>query len=406
MKLLKYVYSIGIVFFSAWIRYVFEVNTYLIFILLGISFVLLWELLEHKDIRMRKLEKNELQEEVKSTAKDAHLKNKQLLTVVTSIPFPMLLVDQIGNIVMHNNLESISNANIPVDSATYFTNNYVFAVQEFIKDAFILEKSMDRIINIHGIEHQAISIPVTAKSKYSGCLVLFQDISKTLAGEKMQKRFIADASHELKTPIAVIKGMVEILNRDDFDDQQTQKEFLEQIEMEINRLNILVKDLLQLSRLSKSNIVLEREKIDITQILYAGIKSLQKRAEKKGIPIVCTFESNDIVFCDRNRMEQVIINLLGNAIDYSDTGTITLHTWSDKDFYILEVIDEGHGIPDKDQERIFERFYRVNDDRSRQSGGSGLGLSIVKSIIEAHGGKIEVESTEEIGTTFRIFLKK
>ena len=107
-------------------------------------------------------------------------------------------------------------------------------------------------IRDRNIEYQAISVPVTAKGHYSGCLVLFQDISKTLEGEKMQKRFIADASHELKTPIAVLKGMIEILNREDFHDEETQKEFLKQMEVEIERLDILVKDLLQLCLLYTS----------------------------------------------------------------------------------------------------------------------------------------------------------
>lgn len=405
MKLHKYLYIAFIIGIGALIQYNFHFNEYLLLLLIGISFACLWEMLDHKNVSMRKREKNELQEEVKSTAKDAHLKNKQLLTVVTSIPFPMMLVDQFGNIVMHNRLEEICNTDIPYETITYLKNNYAHPAREFIKDAFILEKSMDRIIKIDGVEYQAISVPVLAKSKYSGCLVLFQDISKTLEGEKMQKRFIADASHELKTPIAVIKGMVEILNRDDFDDQETQDEFLEQIEMEINRLDILVKDLLQLSRLSMSNVLLEREKNDVTVVIDKCVKSLRKKAEKKGIAIVCDYQTHDNVFCDPNRMNQVIINLLGNAIDYSDTGTITLTTKEEGVYYIIEIKDEGHGISIKDQERIFERFYRVDDDRSRQSGGSGLGLSIVKSIMEAHGGKIEVESELDKGTTFRILLK-
>lgn len=405
MKWHKYIRILIVLGIAALIQYYLHLNEYLLLLGVTIAFAILWEIADQKSVTLSKRENSELQEEVKSTAKDAHLKNKQLLAVVTSIPFPMLLIDQFGNVVMHNNLDEISVGNVPYEATTYVKNNYAHPVREFIKDAFILEKAMDRIIKIEGIEYQAISVPVTAKKKYSGCLVLFQDISKTLEGEKMQKRFIADASHELKTPIAVIKGMVEILNREDFDDDETRSEFLEQIEMEINRLDLLVKDLLQLSRLSLSNVLLEREKTDVRDVIDKSIRSLQKKAEKKGLRIVKDYQCDELVFCDPNRMGQVMINLISNAIKYSDEGTITLRTRQEGPQYVIEVSDEGHGIALKDQEKIFERFYRVDRDRSRRSGGSGLGLSIVKSIIDAHGGTIEVQSDLDKGATFIVKLK-
>lgn len=117
------------------------------------------------------------------------------------------------------------------------------------------------------------------------------------------------------------------------------------------------------------------------------------------------YQTLEYAFCDPKRMLQVILNLLSNAIKYSDSGTITLRTRMETTYYILEVEDEGCGIQKKDMEKIFDRFYRVDDARSRQSGGSGLGLPIVRSIIEAHGGNIEVESTYGKGTLFRIKLK-
>lgn len=390
---------------SALVEYFLDFNVYVMIILMTLGFALLWLYLENNQKAMQIKENLELQEEIKSTAKDAHLKNKQLLAIVGSIPFPMLLMDQFGNIVMHNNLSEIS-LDMPFqDDMSYLNNNFVRTISEFIKDAFILEKPLDKIMKVNGIEYQGLSVPVTAKKKYSGCLILFQDISKTLEGEKIQKRFIADASHELKTPIAVIKGMVEILNREDFDDEVTRVEFMEQIEVEINRLDVLVKDLLQLSRLSMSNPILERKKVNLCDIIRKTITSLEKQAEKKGLSIVCDFQCQDEVFCDPGKMQQVILNLLSNAIKYSDTGTITLRTKNASPYYILEVEDQGAGLDEQQLSHIFERFYRVDDDRSRKSGGSGLGLPIVKGIIDAHGGKLEVHSTPGKGTTFSIKLK-
>lgn len=390
---------------AALVEYFFQLNVYVIIIIMVVAFAIFWIYLDQQELQNKRRENIELQEEVKSTAKDAHLKNKQLSAIVGSIPFPMILIDQFGNIVMHNNINDISlELDMNIDM-TYLTNNFVNPVSEFIKDAFILEKQLDKIIKINDIEFQAISVPVTAKSKYSGCLVLFQDISKTLEGEKMQKRFIADASHELKTPISVIKGMVEILNRDDFDDDKTRSEFLTQIEVEINRLDLLVKDLLQLSRLSKSNAVLERSMVNVCEMLEKAAFSLEKEAKKKQLNIVTDFQTKELLFCDPMRMQQVIFNLLTNAIKYSDSGTITLSTKLEGHFYLIMVKDEGCGLSKEDCDKIFERFYRVDDDRSRKSGGSGLGLSIVKRIVEAHSGKIIVESEEGKGSCFIVKLK-
>lgn len=405
MKQNKFIVMFYFLLISALVEYFLDFDVYVMIILMSIGFGFLWLYLENTQKAMQIKENLELQEEIKSTAKDAHLKNKQLLAIVGSIPFPMLLMDQFGNIVMHNNLSEIS-LDMPFqDDMSYLNNNFVRPISEFIKDAFILEKPLDKIMKVNGVEYQGLSVPVTAKKKYSGCLILFQDISKTLEGEKIQKRFIADASHELKTPIAVIKGMVEILNRDDFDDEPTRIEFMKQIEVEINRLDVLVKDLLQLSRLSMSNPILERRKINICEIIQKCIYSLEKQAEKKGLSIICDFHSQDEVFADPGKMQQVIVNLLSNAIKYSDSGTITLRTKNESPYYIIEVEDQGAGLNEYQLSHIFERFYRVDDDRSRKSGGSGLGLPIVKGIIDAHGGKLEVHSTPGKGTTFSIKLK-
>ena len=288
---------------------------------------------------------------------------------------------------------------------TYLNNNFYFSVNEFVHDAFILEQQSEKIISIEGIEFQAISIPVLAKSKYSGSLILFQDISKTLEGEKMQKRFIADASHELKTPIAVIKGMIEILNRDDFDDEQTRQEFLQQIEVEINRLDLLVKDLLQLSKLSISNVILKRERYHVNKCIQRAIMSLEQSAKDKQLQIETTFHDDDMVFIDASKMEQVFINLISNAIKYSEFGTIHIRTYKDDIYYVCEIEDQGKGMKPQHRDYIFDRFYRINDDRSRISGGSGLGLSIVKSICDAHNIIIDVQSEYEKGTIFTLKIR-
>ena len=293
MKQPRWLWFVVLFVLSSVIQYFFSVNVYVLLFIVCTSSFVLSECFAQFKYTLSKRENKELQEEIRTTATDAHLKNKQLLTVVSSIPYPMLLIDQFGNVVMHNTIKEICVSDKPYEKITYLHNDFVHSVSEFIKDAFILEKNMDKIISVKNIEYQAISVPVTAKGHYSGCLVLFQDISKTLEGEKMQKRFIADASHELKTPIAVLKGMIEILNREDFHDEETQKEFLKQMEVEIERLDILVKDLLQLSRLSLSTLILEREKTD-----EKAFSSLKKKAQDKNIVLTTDLKTDELLFCD------------------------------------------------------------------------------------------------------------
>lgn len=383
----------------------FTINVYFMIFAMALAFGCMWHIIEKRNEYENRKESMQLQNQINSTSKDVYLKNKQLVTVMGNLPFPIMLMDQNGNIVMHNQLmEELSSTAINED-VTYLYNGFPYEIQEFIKDAFILEKKLDQILTLDGIEYGAISVPVTTKQKFSGCLLMLQDISKTLEGEKMQRRFIADASHELKTPIAVIKGMLEILNRPDFDDTKTEKEFLVQMEKETRRLETLVKDMLELSRLSVSKPILDRRKCDVGVLLDNTIESFQKIASDKGLAFETQYDSDEEVFCDPIKMTQVFTNLISNAIKYSDSGTIRIHTYQVDPYFIIAIKDEGHGLTLSQQEKIFDRFYRVDKDRSRKSGGLGLGLAIVKSIMDAHSGKIEIESTVDEGTTFFVKLK-
>lgn len=392
--------------FGCIVESLLQLNVYIVIALMSLLMAFFWQLVDQKGKIEAARANKELQYQIQSTSKDAHLKSKQLITMLSSIPFPLLLVDQFGNIVMQNGpATKLRSDAIEIENPTYLKNAFLPKVQEFIKDSFILEKNFDRSFRIHDVDYQALSVPITTHGKFSGCLLLFQDITKALEGEKMQKRFIADASHELKTPISVMKGMVEILNRDDFDDAQTQKEFLSQMAIEVSRLDIIVKDMLVLSRLSVDQPLLDRSKVDMDAIIRGVQTSLQTSAEAKGLKLLVDSQYHQQVFCDPLRMSQVITNLVSNAIKYSEEGNITIRSYEQNTNFILEVEDQGCGLTSAQQEKIFDRFYRVNDDRARKSGGSGLGLAIVKSIVDAHGARIEIQSEVNKGTIFRMYLK-
>ena len=166
-----------------------------------------------------------------------------------------------------------------------------------------------------------------------------------------------------------------------------------------------MKELLQSSRLSVDNLILKRELLDFTTIIDASIDSLLMMAQQKGLKLDTNYESHEAVFVDKDMATTLINNLISNAIKYSEKGTILVSTKKVKEEYVVMIKDEGFGLSKEDKEKIFDRFYRVDKARSRDSGGSGLGLSIVKDIVEAHGARIEVESELGVGSTFIIYFK-
>ena len=384
----------------------FTINDYVLITVLVVGCGAIWFFSETKIEKEGRKESQDLMNQIRSTTNDAKMKKKQLLTMVQALPYPILMLDQFGKIVLYNTRMETFGSLEDIKGMTYLKNGFDKTIQEFLKDAFIFEKELNKQKRISNRDYELVSVPIRSHGRFSGCLILIQDITRALLGEKMQKRFIADASHELKTPIAAIRGMVEILNRDDFDDEATQKDFLQQIEKEIMRLDLIVKDMLELSRMSISDPILDRHHVSLEELLDTAVKTMEPLAQEKQLLVKTDYGWTGRIFLDPQKFSQIIVNLLSNAIKYSDSGTITVRTRSDDDHVIVTIQDEGVGMNEQQLERIFERFYRVDSDRSRHTGGSGLGLAIVKSIVEAHGAAIWVESKVNQGTAFHIKLKQ
>jgi two-component system phosphate regulon sensor histidine kinase PhoR len=235
-----------------------------------------------------------------------------------------------------------------------------------------------------------------------GTVVTFHDLSETRRLEKQKKDFVANVSHELRTPLTAIKGYAETLAEEATGDS---RKYLDVILRHADRLIDLTKDLLTLSELEEKGGTLLRETIDWPELLI-GIRVLfeKKLLEKKLSLDISLPESLDqIAFKgDRFRLEQMFINLLDNAVKYTDKGGITIRILAATGHLLLEFNDSGVGIAPEHLPRIFERFYVIDKARSRQSGGTGLGLAIVKHIVSLHGGEIKVESVHGTGCTFTI----
>jgi signal transduction histidine kinase len=223
--------------------------------------------------------------------------------------------------------------------------------------------------------------------------------------ETVRADFVANVSHELKTPITSIKGFVETLLSDDWSHEPDALRFLEIINQQSGRMNAIIDDLLTLSRLEQKEEVVLKEPCGLADVLENAITLCQLQAEKKYITITMDCPEDLTLTINAPLLEQAFVNLIINAIKYSAPDkTVQVLAEKQSEQVMIQVKDEGFGIENKHLHRLFERFYRVDTARNRNLGGTGLGLSIVNHIIQTHNGEIRVESTLGCGSTFRIFL--
>jgi signal transduction histidine kinase len=236
-------------------------------------------------------------------------------------------------------------------------------------------------------------------------------VAQLRATERMRTDFVSNVSHELRTPLTAIKGLVETLRNGAVDDREVRDRFLTTVEDETDRLIRLVNDLLVLSKADSQALKLKPKPLDVRDLIERSVHKLAPQLEEKGILVeVSTSDKPQLVLADADRIEQVLVNLLDNAIKYSPEGgriTVAIDDGGPAAETVgISVRDEGVGIPSGDLARVFERFYRVDRARSRDGGGSGLGLSIAKVIVEAHGGEITLRSEEGQGTIVRFTLPR
>ncbi|MEI6215070.1 MAG: ATP-binding protein [Desulfuromonadales bacterium] len=253
-------------------------------------------------------------------------------------------------------------------------------------------------------------VPLDVDGDRQGIVAVFHDISDLKNAENIRRDFVANVSHELRTPVTIIKGYAETLLDGVIEsDPDRTRRFVEIISNHSERLTNLINDILTLSSLEAKDTVLELNSLDISSTLSKASMLLQERASQKNITIISEGISGILprVSADQGRLEQVIINLLENAIKYTpEGGNVRLFTEDDGEYVKVSVKDTGIGIPFKDLPRIFERFYRVDEARTREQGGTGLGLAIVKHIVQLHGGTVSVTSEPGKGSLFSFTIKK
>ncbi|MCA0754842.1 cell wall metabolism sensor histidine kinase WalK [Paenibacillus sp. N4] len=250
-------------------------------------------------------------------------------------------------------------------------------------------------------------VPIHSNTNgFSGVLLVLQDVSAIRRLERMRSEFVANVSHELKTPITAVKGFAETLLGGAVNDEETARSFLQIIFDESDRLNRLIGDILELSKIESRRVPLVFSPVEVDSFVTKSIQLVEAEAARKHIELTVSVEPGLYVEADEDRLRQIIMNLLSNGISYTpEGGRVSLKVEGIGDDHIrFQISDTGIGIPKKDLPRIFERFYRVDKARSRSSGGTGLGLSIVKHLVELHKGTISVNSSVGEGSTFKIEL--
>jgi len=275
----------------------------------------------------------------------------------------------------------------------------VFKEERPIEAEIIVVKNEPRHIRCYGRPL------TTSNGEKIGILVVLYDITRLVHLENVRRDFVANVSHELKTPITSIKGFVETLLDGALENPTDTKRFLQIISRQSDRLHSIFEDLLMLSRIEqeKGQITLQRSRI--LDVLKSAYLACEHEAQQKNVTVNIDCSKNLKAKINAPLLEQAIVNLISNAIKYSESDrTVLVSAKEEKPEIVIRVKDQGAGINQEHQDRLFERFYRVDRARSRKEGGTGLGLAIVKHIAQSHGGYPKVESTPEEGSTFSIHL--
>jgi len=248
--------------------------------------------------------------------------------------------------------------------------------------------------------HQFLQLVVIPDTHSSGSLLLVQDLTRLRRLETVRRDFVSNLSHELRTPLASLKALAETLHEGALDDPPAARHFIDQIQVEVDALTQMVNELLELSKIESGRFTLDLAPVAACDLLDSASRRMQLQAERAGLNlrVECTDDLPNVRI-DSQRLEQVLVNLIHNAVKFTRAGgEVTLIAEAIDGSIRFAVRDSGVGIAEEEVPRIFERFYRV--DKSRTGSGTGLGLSIAKHIVEAHGGKIWVESVNGQGSTF------
>ena len=353
---------------------------------------------------------NFLTERLSETLVEISSEKSKLDAIINNMADGLMAVDENGFVVMYNNsllkTLQVKSMDLYGNNLTQLSREIGFSLnlseikkslEEKQEGTFTIDVPCGKILRVSTAYYN------DEAKKLNGYVMLFHDITESQKLEDMRREFVANVSHELKTPITTIKAYTETLNSGMVDDADTVREFLNIIEKEADRMTALVSDLLELSHIDFKKAQITITEIETLPLIEECLEHLKMFYESKQQHVVWEEKTNPIVLADKNKMSQVLVNVLSNASKYTpEHGTITIRIKSGFDHAYISIKDNGIGIPRDEVERVFERFYRVDKGRAREMGGTGLGLAIARDTMRAMGGDIFAESELEKGSEFTI----
>ena len=355
--------------------------------------------------RMGRFMQRERDNELKEVEIENKYHEKILSQLIRSMNLPMLFVNKEGKIAFTN--QSFRKGfEIPHLKGRYYKDIFVGEMLDLVEQCYVFERPLSTVVKIQSRYYQVESSPVFSdheKLIFDGTIVLFTDVSKMKEIEDMQKQFLSDVSHELKTPMSAIIGSVEILKRDGMESPEIFNEFMYILLKESYRMQNIINDILELSRLDQTKVSLDYQELDVKAVVKESMDLFEPLAKEKHLSLIYHNQIKEPLILDYSTVKTILSNFISNAIKYSNEGIITIKTKKEDDTFILSVQDEGIGIPKNKLNYIYDRFYQVDKSRSSKIS-TGLGLSIVKKIVELNQGTIDVESSVGIGSTFIVKL--
>lgn len=336
-------------------------------------------------------------------------------SILDALLEPALLLDGAGRVALANPAAR-ERLGVWVIGQSYVSVLRQPALLAPVEDAYAKgESGTARFIHSSGQVETLFEVhvtPIGRAEKVEHILLVFRDLSDAHAGESMRRDFVANVSHELKTPLTAISGFIETLQGPAREDVKARDRFLALMAQEVARMNRLVGDLLSLSRLESQSRRRPTEVLDLVQVALEAVDTLRPGAQLEGVDIVSDLPETAAAPGDRDQIIQVVTNLIENAMKYGQQpGTVALsitHILREPVIrgpaWRMSVRDDGAGIPPEHIHRLTERFYRVDSGRSRMQGGTGLGLAIVKHIVNRHRGRLRIESVMGQGTEVSVIL--